>query len=163
DDLAAPTGSDIDITNSSGATTVSWTAATDPAPASGVQNYDWCINDAADCSTPNRSGTVEGTTADTGAAPPLADSTQYPGGRTRDNAGNLSAYACSDDFVVDTTNPTNPTGVIDDYDPAPGGVDIDFQTQNGSTTIAWTASTDIGGTGIKNYDWCINDAADCTT
>jgi hypothetical protein len=77
DDLVPATGSDIEFSPNSGDATISWTAATDPATGSDILEYNWCINNIADCSTPNRSGTTVGAvvTTATGAVPALADGT----------------------------------------------------------------------------------------
>jgi uncharacterized delta-60 repeat protein len=95
DGTAAP---DRDSQAAAGASSLFWTASTDDT---GVDSYDWCINNAADCSTPLRTGNTAETKATSEATPALADGFWYACVRARDAAGNLSDYSCSDGFRYD--------------------------------------------------------------
>jgi hypothetical protein len=160
DDEAPPTSSDIDVLTSTGDTTIVWTASSD-GTGSGLAPYEWCINTASTCTGAVRSGTTA-TTAVTTTGTALVSGTTYVSCvRSTDIAGNASAYACSDGFLVDTTAPTSPTGVIESQT-SPATTDADVTTSTGTIAIAWTPAADGSGSGIQNYDWCINTAADCS-
>jgi len=55
-----------------------------------------------------------------------------------DKAGNVMETDISNTFVIDTIAPTKPTALV-------------ATVTDVSVTIDWTASTDVGGTGVKEY------------
>lgn len=61
----------------------------------------------------------------------------------RDNAGNTSAFSgtlqASTTVAADTTPPTVPTNVVGNA------------TSSTTVSLTWTASTDVGGSGVQNY------------
>lgn len=151
---------DIDYINTSGAMDIAWIPAVDP---SGTLRFEWCINNNANCNTPNRTGvTADGTTTSitTAATPVLADGQYFSCVREVDLLGATSAYKCSDKFRVDTVVPTDPTSVGDGLSSIPG-TDLDA-APDGPLDITWGAGTDTGS-GIAGYDWCISTAANCSS
>jgi DNA-binding beta-propeller fold protein YncE len=152
DDLLAASNTAFDIT---------WSAGTDAG--SGVAGYDWCINETTDCTTtPVRAGSVGIVTTVSTTAAALGDGFYYSCVRTIDAATNTSAYTCSNGFRIDTTAPAAPV-TVNDGTVAPPGADLDAAGSNTAFDITWSAGTDVGGSGVAGYDWCINETADCTT
>lgn len=98
----------------------------------GLGDYEWCINDAANCGTPNRTGTTASPAVTANSAgTALTDGTYYSCVRALDDFGNVSAYTCSDTFILDATDPTGGT-----VTPPTGATSVT------SVNVAWTAPTE---------------------
>lgn len=97
------TGADIDNQASSTTLDANWSAGSDTAPGV-VADYEFCFATATGCT-----GTVVATgfTAATSASPIgltlTVWATYYACARTRDGAGNLGAWVCSDGVLIDGT------------------------------------------------------------
>jgi chitodextrinase len=116
-----------------------WTASTDNLGGSGVQNYD-VLRDGAAIAT---------TTATSYKDLNLAASTTYSYQvRARDNAGNVSALTAVNTVTTlacpDTTPPSVPTGLSA------------TAASCSQINVAWNASTDTGGSGLKGYNLFID-------
>jgi chitodextrinase len=123
-----------------------WTASTDNPGGSGVQNYDVVRNGAV----------ISTTTATSYKDLNLAASTTYSYQvRARDNAGNVSALTAVNTATTlacpDTTPPSVPTGLSA------------TAASCSQINVAWNASTDTGGSGVKNYDLYRNGTLLTTT
>ncbi|WP_415063255.1 SUMF1/EgtB/PvdO family nonheme iron enzyme [Bdellovibrio sp.] len=71
--------------------------------------------------------------------------------KTLDNLNQESLVTASDGWLADTTPPTNPTGL------ATGSVPNNFTD---SPPLSWTASTDVGGSGVTYYEVKVQRSAD---
>ncbi|MCW2923424.1 MAG: repeat-containing protein [Thermoleophilia bacterium] len=142
DGTAAPPAGDVDAVTAGGTSfDLTWTAATDGGI--GVRDYDWCINDAADCSTPERSGASVAATTVTSTGAALAGGMHYSCVRATDQLAHASAYACSDGFVVDTAVPSPPVLVA----PAAGA-------STGFTPVLDAQYLDGETPGILQFELC---------
>jgi len=121
---------------SAGSVAVSWGPSTDPG-GPGLAGYELQVS-------PDDGGTFSplATTATASYAYTAVQGSYRYRARARDSAGATSAWsATSAAEVVDTTPPSVPG--------APSGA-VDPST--GSVTVSWAASTDTGGSGLKEYD-----------
>lgn len=134
-------GTDIDSTGSSTQLQANWTAVVDTG-GSGTASYDWCFNDANDCTTPVESGTSVApvVTATAGSLTLTPGSTYYACVRTRDAVDNVSSWTCSDGQVVMGLSAPAPVSG------AQGANDLSVQI-NGSGFRSG-ASVSFGGAGI---------------
>ncbi len=154
-DLSTTFSGDEDWSSSTTALSASWNVGSDAG--SGIASYDSCFSTVSTGCTP-----ISGTTMTTGNTTRTATttgamtsgSTYFSCVRTRDIAGNVSTWTCSDGFTIDTTSPSAPTTVSD-------GAGTDAASQSGSTVSAnWTAGSDAAS-GVLDYDWCLSSSANC--
>ena len=117
-----------------------WWGASDTASGVACYSYEWST----------QSDTVPDTTQDQvhTSDPHTATSSSLGDGnshwfhiRTRDGAGNWTSTEHVGPFQIDTTPPTVPTGLS----PSSGA-----HTNDTSPTLSWDASTDTGGSGLRD-------------
>ncbi|MEX2757119.1 MAG: hypothetical protein Q6365_017210, partial [Candidatus Sigynarchaeota archaeon] len=119
---------------------VSWTAATDNSPGSGISGY--CINWAHNARDP---GNVVNCTGTSAMSPDLADANNwYFNIKARDNVGLWSSVVSIGPFWIDNSVPTisglsSSSHVIDEW------------SSNAEVTVSWTGS-DGTGSGIAGYN-----------
>lgn len=153
---AAYDGSSGDIDWQSSTTSLSgnWTAGSDSH--SGVQNYNYCFSTGSGCTgTIVASGDTASLSVGRTSLTLTAGTTYYTCVRTRDRAGRLSGYRCSDGVTVDTTGPAAPSAVRDGT-----GADIDWQPSVTSISANWNAATSSGA-GVASYRHCVSTATPC--
>ncbi|MCW2927461.1 MAG: hypothetical protein JWM86_1429, partial [Thermoleophilia bacterium] len=129
------TGADIDGQLTASSISANWAGVVDPAPASGLARYEYCISDVTSCGgTPivgwtsnatSTSYTVNGLSLAIGVP-------YYQCVRSHDTAGNVSAPSCSDGVQVTNTPPNSVTALLQ-------------READGSTAIATGAWTRFGG------------------
>jgi hypothetical protein len=117
----------------------SWSAVTDTG--SGLKNY--VINVATNTGFTAGLQTASPTTNSYNGFTLTNGTTYYWQVQAVDNVNNQSAFSSTSSFVVDTTSPPTPTGLT----PAAG---TNYNVRN--ATLGWTAVTDTGGSGLKNYN-----------
>ncbi|MDI6757180.1 MAG: hypothetical protein QME32_04070, partial [Endomicrobiia bacterium] len=123
-----------------------WAASTDAT--SGVKDYELQISTNPDFSWLQYSSF----TAALSLNAQLADSSTYWWrARARDNAGNLSAPSGAYSLLVDTIPPAIPS-LLSPADNA--------TTNQISINFAWSASVDVGPSGISGYEFYISTASD---
>jgi Ca2+-binding RTX toxin-like protein len=161
EDESPVTGSDIDVTRMKDDFQVRWVPGTDGG--SGMASQEVCISRDSACATAAATTSAGGAaTSATFTGLGLLDGLHYGCVRSLDLAGNSSAYVCGDGFTIDATAPSAPGAVQDDRAVATNA-DIDITSSAGDARINWSASSDGAGSGVQQYEWCINDAANCST
>lgn len=152
--VADGTGADITWQSSTTSLAANWPAGSDAG--SGVQDYEYCFSTLTSCGgTLIASGFTAGLTI-TRTGLVLTGGTMYHACvRTRDNAGRLSGWRCSNGVTVDSTSPVAPTSVADGT-----GADIDWQASTTSLSANWPAGSD-GHSGVRDYEYCFATLTSC--
>ncbi len=130
-DLSTTFSADQSLTSSATALSASWDVGSDTT--SSVQDYDVCFSSINDgCISITGTVVQAGNTTRTAVATASSMSsgaTYYTCVRSRDNAGNVSAWSCSNGFLVDAESPTQPGSPI-------------VVAQNGQIAATWPAVVD---------------------
>jgi len=118
--------------------TWTWTASTDSGAGLAATPYTvyWSQDNTFATGVTSSTSSTNSFTQPSG----LADGTWYFRIRAADSLGNNSSYSSAGSVLIDTVSPTTagtPTGTS--------------PTSNTSPTWTWTASTDVGGSGIASY------------
>ncbi|MCW2921693.1 MAG: hypothetical protein JWL76_1567 [Thermoleophilia bacterium] len=160
DSLAA----DIDVQSNATTLNANWPTVVDPAPASGLLKYQYCITTTAGGADCAGAATVAWTdtapltgTSLTRSGLALADGTTYRVCiRSWDLAGNaVSGSSCSDGVLIDGIPPVWPAGASRD---GVGPVtDVVWTTSLSTLSSHWSAATDANG--IGSYDYCLSTSA----
>jgi pimeloyl-ACP methyl ester carboxylesterase len=120
-----------------------WSDSTDSG-GSGLAGYDVQVDNSSAFSSPEYSSSPSGSSATTSS---LADGLYYWRVRSRDNAGNSSAWTSARTFRVDTTAPSFPTLIS----PVNGA-----STTNQRPTFDWNDVAD-SGSGLNHYQLQVYD------
>ena len=136
--LLAPADGTASLTNDP---VLSWSAAADVG--CGIQDYDLQVASDAGFTTIVDSQTTPVTSAMVG---PLPGGVFFWRVRSRDLAGNLSAYSAAFTYIVDGTAPT--PGTVNDG----AGPDSDAQVSTTTLSANWSGFTDLTA---LTYEWAI--------
>jgi hypothetical protein len=159
-DLSTTFAGDVDWTTNSTALSASWNVGSDAN--SGVQDYDVCFSTLSTGCTPiagtaqqNNNVSRTATATATGLA---MGTTYYVCVRTRDLAGNVAAWGCSDGFQLDSSSPSNPTQAnIFDLSTT-FGPDQDFSSSTTALSASWNPGSEVGA-GVRDYSWCFSSVS----
>ncbi len=119
-----------------------WSGAQDSG-GSGIAGYNvyWGTSPSGTSSTLRTTASY-----DPGAV--VSGSTHYLRMRSRDNAGNSSAWTTLFTFRYDGTAPSQPTNCTETH----GAPDGTWQNTVSNPAFAWSGASDSGGSGIAGYD-----------